>query len=184
MKNLLFLLLIPGLSFLINLNYFIFFRKVLNRINKIYSDRTKERCEDTKKRDKLENWILDRQTEIKKRVLNTGIGDHVMDVMVPTGYGFFSPKRIYALDNLLIMNLEFNQQVKELLRRTKGHYKTKTLLSLSPLYWIEFIIFLPKKLIILAGLNDEKKISNILMNSIQLIYWIISIIFTLKKIKI
>ena len=128
-------------------------------------------------------WITDHQLEIKKRVLNSGVGDQIKSFMDPAGYGFVQQKGISALDNLLFMNKDIMEASRELLERAKGHYKIQAWLSLSPLFWIEFIVLIPREIVKLTGFDSEKKVTKSILNIAQLLYWIVTIIYTIKLIK-
>ncbi len=97
--------------------------------------------------------------------------------MEPLGLGYTQQQSLSALDNLLILNSEIMGSAIEIIKRAKGFYKIQALKCFNPLFWIEFIVFLPKELFGYFGVDEEAKVSSILIRIFQIIYWMISIFF-------
>jgi len=187
MTKLFYLLIVPGIRFLINFNHFLYLRTALIKqreffVSKSPSNKNDEKIQKLGK--KAGEWVQANQLEIKKRVLNAGISDHLESYMKPKGFGYTQQQDFSALDNLLFMNKELMQISIEILNRAKGSYKVQAMLSFSLLFWIELIIFLPRELFKMAGVENESKSYHNIVNGIQLIYWIISIVYMAKKILI
>jgi len=183
MEKLIYLLIIPIVRSLININHYCYLRKVLIKQHKYIDGRLHE--DDEKKKriaQKAGNWVQDNQIEIKKRVLNTGIQDQYESSMEPVGLGYGKQQHLSALDNILFMNTKILESSREIIRRAKGHYKVQALLSFSPLFWIELIIFLPRELFKMAGFETKTKGTQNTINIIQIFYWIVSIIYMIKLI--
>ncbi|MBK7378584.1 MAG: hypothetical protein IPJ03_06210 [Ignavibacteriales bacterium] len=139
------------------------------------SDDAKE--SEKKAAEKATEWISENQIEIKKIVLNTGIQDQTQTYMKPLGLGFAKEKGISALDNIAYLNSEIMESSREILTRAKGYYKIHMLKSFNPLFWIEFIVFLPKEILKYLGIPENEKISSLIIRIFQLIYWGTSIYF-------
>ena len=65
----------------------------------------------------------------------------------------------------------------------KGYYVAQSKLSLSPLYWIELIVFLPREIIKASGFKTTTKHLDVITKIIQIFYWLISIGYILYKLK-
>ena len=125
-------------------------------------------------------WLQDNQLEIKNRVLNAGLNDQTESFMEPLGLGYAEKRQRGALDNLLLLDTDILASARELMGRARGYYKTQAWLSLSPLFWLEMLIFLPREIIKLAGFKSSSKLFQISVKLIQVVYWIISVVYTLK----
>ncbi|RKX91309.1 MAG: hypothetical protein DRP84_11805 [Spirochaetes bacterium] len=176
-------LIIPILRFLLNLNNFLYLRTVLHQHDKFLAGKVKNASEKEKRvSQKAARWIQANQTEIKRRVLNAGVEEQIKSFMEPIGLGYGQTKNISTLDNLLFMNKEIIASARQTISIAKGHYWTQTWLSLSPLFWIEMVIFLPREILKMAGLESPSKIFQIIVKILQLIYWIISIVYIILKV--
>lgn len=168
-------------TFLVNFNHCWYLRTVLKRHNIFIGGLSEDDSKETKAASrKARNWIQENQIEIKKRVLNAGLRDQMESYMEPLGLGFAQKQQVGALDNLLLLNTDILKSARELIERAKGYYKTQAFLSLSPLFWVEMIVFLPREMFKLAGFDSSAKSFQILEKTIQLIYWTVSIVYTLK----
>ena len=179
--KLFYLLIIPLIRFLININNFIYLRTALIKQRQYIEGRVNENDE-RKKRigQKAGDWVQAHQIEIKRRVLNTGVQDQFESYMEPLGLGYGQKQSLSALDNLLFMNTKILETSREILTRAKGHYKVQAFLSLNPLFWIEIIVFLPREVFKMAGLESESKGYKNSVNILQIVYWLVMIIYTVK----
>ncbi len=186
MEKLLYLLIIPFIRFLVNFNHYLYLKEATHKHDQYIDGQICDKSEKKKKRvgEKAGNWVQENQLEIKKRVLNTGVQDQYQSYMEPLGLGHAQKQSCSVLDNLLFMNTEILLSAKGILRKARGHYKIQALLSFSPLFWIELIIFLPRELLKMVGFETKSKGSQNITNIIQLLYWIASIIYMIKFITI
>ena len=184
MEKLLYLLIIPFVRFLININHYLYLKKAIHKHDQFIAGEICGENEIKKKRigQKAGNWIQENQLEIKKRTLNTGIQDQYQSYMEPLGLGSVQRQSMSALDNLLFLNTEILQSARQILKTAKGHYKVQAFLSFSPLFWVELMIFLPRELLKMVGFEIKSKGSQNITNVIQLLYWIASIIYMIKLI--
>ena len=124
--------------------------------------------------------ILSMTTTIKKYILDTGIKEPFaqIDERIGNAVRYY---KVSVLDNFYTyyhtsMPDLFNKTIKKAI----GHYRYRRNESFSLLFWIEFFIFLPNKIIPILGISSKT-----ILNGIQIIYWIlasIGIIFSLLKI--
>lgn len=170
------------IQFLLNFSKYLYLKKAINMQDVLIEGVQKDASEDkAKAAEKATDWIEENQIEIKKVVLRTGINDQTKFYMAPLGYGYTREKGISALDNLAFLNSEIMEIGKQILQRAKGYYKFKAINSFNPLYWIEFIIFLPKNIMKYFGVDENVKIGSYIIKITQLLYWIASIIFMYIK---
>ena len=159
-------------------NYF-YLKKVITKQNIYVKGLYENPSEDEiKKSNKAGAWVNDNIMEIKRIVLKTGVADYVHTFMEPVGYGNVQQKTMSALDNILFKNIEILKEARDILHRAKGYYKVETLKCINPIYWIEFIVFLPREIIRYFSTTNDSKPTPVLTNIIQILYWLISIVFT------
>ena len=91
---------------------------------------------------------------------------------------------IALFDNLLQRRTGIIREVLDAFDFAIGYYRSSKRKAISPLYWIESIIFLPKKIIEYIGADLEKtafKITNLILTAI---WWLTGLLFTLYKAEI
>ena len=174
MELALYLLIIPAVFFLININDWYYLRTVMQKHDVLIQGF----CDDATTSDKeLANqagaWLVANQTEIKRRVLKAGLHGPNVQAMEPAGYGFVQSHSYNVLDNLIVNNIEILQQARQTITVAQGHFLTNAKLSLSPLRWIEILVFLPKQIVGATGIDVSSKVADIALKLIQIVYWLI-----------
>lgn len=158
MTQIILLLAIPLARFLIYINDWHFFktlmRKQLEYLGGLADDATEEK---KKKSARAGDWIMSNLTELKRRVEKAGIQNPVKTFMEPKGYGYVGQTQLSILDNILYPNSDVQHSAQHIVRSAKGYYLNQALRSLSPIYWIEVIFFLPKKIVSASGLVITSK---------------------------
>ena len=94
----------------------------------------------------------------------------------PIGFGRAQQQHMSALDNLTFLNIDILREGRTILTRAKGYYKVEALKSFNPLFWIEFIVFLPRELFKYFGFDINSKSISIISKIIQIVYWLASLI--------
>ncbi len=151
------------IRFLLYISKYFYLKKALNKQDIFIQGQFEGSTQKQKElAEKAEDWVQKNQIEIKKVVLNTGVQDQKKSYMKPLGLGYTKEQSVSALDNLLFLNSEIMGSSIEIMKRAKGYYKVQALKSFNPLFWIEFIIFLPKELSKYLGIDDEKNIAVLL----------------------
>lgn len=96
---------------------------------------------------------------------------HVTDSKVPhcapIGYGKVMTMTVSVFDNLANKRQDVAALVMTGFQEAKGYFRMGVLECLSPLYWVQLIIFLPVKLCELSGISGDK----LAVKIIQIIYW-------------
>jgi hypothetical protein len=108
------------------------------------------------------------------------LNDFVVSSMEPAGYGYFKTANVKGFINLHLKDPRIMDLALNAFNQATGVFRHRMIQSFNPLYWIEFIIKLPEKL--LEYLNFKPGDS--IMKIFQLIYWIAGILFGLHKINI
>lgn len=127
------------------------------------------------------DWITENTTEIKHRVEKAGLDNPVLSFMEPKGFGYVGQAKMTALDNLLFLNQEIQQNASTTLRRTRGHFKNQAIHSINPLFWLETLLYLPKAIISASGIDASSKLADTILKIIQIIYWIAIFVIVISK---
>ena len=165
------------IRFLLHFSKFMFLRKVLNKQD-ILIDGLSESASEKEKSDAVAatDWIEENQIEIKQVVLKTGLHDPKKSYMEPLGLNYAHKQSVSSLDNLTLLNAEIMGRGRQILIRAKGYYKNQALKSFNPIFWIEFLIFLPREIFKYISINENAKFGSIIIKVIQVIYWVVSLI--------
>ena len=132
--------------------------------------------------EKAAAWINENQLEIKKIIMESGLEDQIISWKESMGLGFANTKKMSTIDNLTISNPKILGSGQMALSRAKGYYKHQAIKSFNPIFWVELVVFLPKEIVSFTGLKSEKKSFLLTLNFVQLIYWGLSIFYTIKLI--
>lgn len=166
------------LRFLVNFPKYLFLKKTLRKQDIfVKSNFAGTSNKEKKSGRKAAQWIEENRTEIKKVVLNTGLPNQTKSFMEPLGLGYTQKQSMSVLSNLTYLNTEILKGGRQLLNSAKGHYKNQSIKCFNPLFWIEFVIFLPREIFNYFSIDKNIKFGSTLINIFQLIYWIVSIIF-------
>ena len=91
----------------------------------------------------------------------------------PLGYGQIANGQAYAMDQFPSRREDFASAILQTMEEAIGYYKFQVRQCINPIYWIEFFVWLPKRLTTFLGLNSELKAMKLVNLFFQLIYWAI-----------
>ncbi|BFH70640.1 hypothetical protein J27TS7_57660 [Paenibacillus dendritiformis] len=115
--------------------------------------------------------IVEDKATIKKLILGAGVNDAKVDYVEPLGYWHVSTGFASTLENFP-SNLErMAPHMIRMFEEALGVYKTRCFETFNPMYWIEFVIYLPKNFLVYLGVNSE----NIGVKLIQIVWWFITV---------
>jgi hypothetical protein len=124
--------------------------------------------------DYIENpiWEFSKyKLEILKLFKDAGIKNSGINVSQHVGYGTLKVQQISVLSNINFINEDIISIITGNFYATIGYYKLRFLETFNPIFWIEYIVFLPKNIFKYIGFKS----SNVLINIIQIIYWILGL---------
>ncbi|MAO39375.1 MAG: hypothetical protein CMK70_03865 [Pseudohongiella sp.] len=183
MSDWLYLLLIPLVRFLININGWFYLRTVLEK-HRVYlygAIQSNPSPADKNSSDNAARWITANMTEIKSKVSKAGLQPSVKSFMEPIGYGHVQQQQLNVLDNLLFLNKEIVAEACRCIEMAKGHYYVQAMSSLSPVYWAEIIFYLPRYLISASGIDTTSKVVDVFSKVSQIFYWLVIVVIILFK---
>lgn len=105
----------------------------------------------------------------------------IQEKQLPSGYVHHA--EVDFFESMTALDVDVVSFMRHALAETLGFYKRKTFESLNPILWLDFIIFLPQKIIVYLGFSDAKyyKFISKLLNTI---YWILSFLYLYAKLYI
>ena len=118
--------------------------------------------------------------ENKHRILElfnkAGIQDKILPTSTFVGMGIKNYK--YSVhDNLEMVSEDTKRVVNYSFREAIGVFRSRIKNAINPLYWIEFIFFLPKVVLNYLGVSAE----SIIVKFAQIIYWLAGVLFAVFK---
>jgi hypothetical protein len=161
MINLLYLfLVIVGLKLLINLSKYIQCKR--------YRDKYFLWLAGSKK----ELLLVEHKSQVIKLFKDAGVKDNVVGVAQPLGYGQIQVGGTSVFANFPHRREDIVKFTFNMFGEAIGVYRSRTLEAFNPLYWIEFIINLPKHSLSYLGVSPE----SVVIKIFQLIYWIAGVV--------
>jgi hypothetical protein len=129
---------------------------------------------------KIREKILQNKTDIIQILTKCSLKDFGVFTTTPTGYGHVEHKQVSILQNLQyigqIGEVNIPSTIDIYLIQAKGILKKRMIEALSPLYWINTLIFLPQNIITYLGFSPDNKKTESIMKVINVIYWIVAIL--------
>lgn len=92
----------------------------------------------------------------------------------------YQQRTISLFDNLSYNHQSIRPAVIGLFMKSKGVFRFRLKESMSPLFWIQFVLTLPTQFLRYLGLNE----GNILIKLFQIVYWVIGIIKILSDLNL
>lgn len=122
---------------------------------------------------KKPSWGFVEQTpQIIRLFINAGIEDAIVSSVEWIGFGYFQTSKPSVFNNISVTRNDIVNLALKMFHRSIGIYKSRLIETINPIYWIELIIFLPKKISNYLGVSPE----SIVIKIAQLLYWIIATI--------
>ncbi len=122
------------------------------------------------------NWkFTESIPEIIKLLKSAGISDSQVTYIEPIGYGKIQSGLVSAFDNLGNTRADVVTLFNSKLHQAIGVYRSRAIETINPIYWLEFIITLPKQVLSFLGIPPEATLSKIA----QILYWLISVLLSL-----
>ncbi len=125
--------------------------------------------------DKKSNKILLHKNHVLELFLRANISDCSLPITQPTGFNYVSTGTASIFKNFPTDNPRLIIHTKDAFENAIGIYRGRIIECFSPIFWIESIIFLPKKILNYINIPVE----SIIVKIFQLLYWLIGIIVTL-----
>ena len=129
--------------------------------------------------DKYRNYIKDNNwkfIEYQKKIVqlfeDAGIEDSSVPVVEPVGYSHVTAANVRFYKNLNNTREDIVSLSQKAFHQAIGVYRQRMIDAINPLYWIKFILYLPKIALGYLGVKEN----NFFINLFQIVYWLCSII--------
>ncbi|MFC1613513.1 hypothetical protein ACFL23_04235 [Patescibacteria group bacterium] len=150
------------LKVLYNLYYFLLSKKFFTKYKSYLKD--------------FKDWyITENKQKIVKVMQKAGIKDSLRPHIELTGYGYVGTGNVSIFTNLDARRKDIVDLVYSHLRETKAIFKSRIIDSINPFYWIDFVIFLPKRILEYIGVKG----SSVILKILQLIWWFLVFMSTI-----
>lgn len=132
----------------------------------------------------IEIKIFEKVQESKLQVIElfkrAGLKDFLISINVPVGYGQMQLREISFFDNLTSLRStidgnNFCLTTKEYINNGIGVYKSRMLGSLNPFYWVDLFLYLPHKIFLYLGVQDDKDNIKLIIKIVHMIWWCIEL---------
>lgn len=121
------------------------------------------------------NNAVQYKNEILSVFKKAGIKDSSIGIANPVGLGYVQTGNVSVFKNMFIDRMDVVKIIINDFEVAIGTFRTRIKENFNPIFWIECIIFLPKKIINYLGFKSE----NLPTRIFQLIYWISSIFYAI-----
>lgn len=125
------------------------------------------------------NWFVqEKKQSIIDVFKKAGVKDHRLPVVEPAGYGMINTGHVSFFANIHMMTGDAPVHSNSAFKQAISIFRKRTWESLNPIFWIEFIIFLPRNILAYLGITGE----SLFVKIPQLFYWILSLVAVLVTI--
>jgi hypothetical protein len=122
---------------------------------------------------KKPDWEFNQhQLQIIELFKKAGIEDSIIPVIEPLGYGYVGSSNTSVFKNITNTREDIVALTFHFFHQAIGTYRSRMFEVFSPIYWVEFIIYLPKQTLIYLGVPPE----NMVVKIAQIFYWFVSIV--------
>ena len=121
------------------------------------------------------------KNEIMQLLKDADVQDVSSTISQPSGYGMIATQNASVMTNYPSSILPLVKGMMELFDNGIGEYKKRYMEALSPLYWIDLIVFFPKHLLEYIKIDKEKYSFKILNIVLTFSYWLFMFLITLAK---
>lgn len=136
----------------------------LYRINKIYNMYTQWLSNDDSP------YIICRY-KVELEELASVTKPKIIHYIHPLDQTYISKGYASAIDQFPTKRQDFSSAIIQIIEESIGYYRYQISQSINPIYWIELIIWFPKKFINFLGLNNEIKHIKTISVISQIFYW-------------
>jgi len=128
--------------------------------------------------------FVESKPNVVKLIKGAGVNDSTLPIVTPIGYGKLMTANVSVFDNLTSKRVDVVEMTLSLLHQAIGVYRLRMFETFNPLYWIEFVLNLPKEILVFLGVSTE----SLVLKIAQLLYWgaglIVAFLLTLYRVEL
>lgn len=125
--------------------------------------------------------LLDGKVRMKNLLMESAVSKAQVTRVEPIGYGLIKTSHTDVVDNFMMKDQEIVTTFLQLSHEALGYFRWKRNETVNPIFWIDFVVRLPKYLI--EYFNPDAS-SGPFYKLLQLGYWILSVVYMLVQLKI
>lgn len=118
--------------------------------------------------------LVQYQKEVEELITAAGVQDASVPVVKPVGFGHFLKATTSLLLNFPGTDGESAALMTGMFHKAIGVYRRRMWQSLNPIWWMEYIVYLPANMIKYVGFSSESVFTKVL----QIVYWVAGICAT------
>lgn len=123
---------------------------------------------------KKSSWSFpEKRQAVVNLMKKANVEDSFRPRVEPVGYGQLSAAQISVFSNLGLPYEDIIGVVMKKFHEAIGVYRSRMLESFNPIFWLEFLIFLPRHVFLYLGIASDK----LVVKAIQLLYWSLATLF-------
>ncbi len=149
------------LKFVLNLARFVRMKRYLEKYKKWHSTRDEK--------------FLESKSQVVRLVRDAGVSDQRISVSEHVGYGNLRVTEASVMDNFPHLSQDMSSAAQRLMREAIGTYRARMRETFNPLYWIEYLVYLPREVLDYLGVPAE----SIFVKVLQIVWWAIGTILSL-----
>ena len=153
---------IASLKFLLNLSKYLQCKHYLKKYHHFVTE------------DKTGWGFTESKPQIVKLFKGAGIQDSIIPHAEPVGWGHISTGHASVFSNMTRLRQDVVSLVLDMFHQAIGVYRARMIETFNPLYWVEFIINLPREILIYLGVSA----GSVIVKISQLVYWISAFIMS------
>lgn len=109
----------------------------------------------------------------KKLAIRAGTSEKYLPIVQPLGFGQISSSQVRIIDHFPSNRYDMVSGIEYIILNCKSTFYSRMIEALSPIYWIELIIFMPQKLIEYLNFNESVTFNRFL----NIVWWIFCFIW-------
>lgn len=117
------------------------------------------------------------KSEIRDLFKKANIEDGRILYTRPLGFNQIATGDASIIENMFVQRDDIVQSMLHYFNDAISTFRLRIIQNFNPIFWLECIIFLPKKLVEYLGITS----STLFINFFQLVYWTFSVIYSLYK---
>ncbi|CAM3025215.1 TPA: hypothetical protein JBD00_10065 [Legionella pneumophila subsp. pneumophila] len=119
--------------------------------------------------------FLEKVPEIIELLKQAGQKSKIISRLQDTGLGYVQNLQGDLFENITTRDSEIYTEISTRLKYAMGVYKKRMCESVNPVYWIEFLIFLPKNIVEYLLGGEQNTIPNWAIRLLNIAYWAIGL---------
>jgi len=120
-----------------------------------------------------ESKIVAARAQVVALLKDASVKDSYVGTVQPAGYGYMATANASVMDNFPNAREDFAALTNAMFLQALGTYRSRMLQTFNPLFWIEFLIHLPRYALRYLGVSPDA----VVIKLAQIVWWIVCAVF-------